>query len=175
MASHTLFATSSGAPKTGLAPEIITWRTVENTEPETEIPTITELGGGLYVFSVTVPAGDPDIAWVVDLDPDGAESVPASERYATGTATADDEAITEGRLAELDGLGAKLLVLRALAKRNFRLTPTGFDAGGNMTSGVVKVYASQADASADQNALATLAVAATYDGDGNLTSYLSVG
>ena len=175
MPTYTLFATSSGSPKTGLSPEFIAWRGVDDTDPPTVAPAIAELTGGLYTFTASVPVGDPDIAFVVDMDPGGAEGVPAAERYQTGTLTADDAAVTETRLAQLDGLGAKLTQVLGLLRKNFRLKNPTYDADGNLTSGTLRVYGSQADASADANALLSLTITATYNGDGNLTSFLSVG
>ena len=65
-------------------------------------------------------------------------------------------------------------VMRALGlvQENFRLGSQTYDGDGNLESAILRTYGSAADAQNDVNPIAEYAMAASFSGPGQCTSYL---
>lgn len=197
MARYTVFFTSGGVAQTGLTPSIVNWLLVTGASAGS-VPTVSELSAGSapgwYYFDVT-PTGR-SIALV-----DGGASLSASERYVPMVVDPNDYAVTESRLGALDtpftalknaladavweesetdhvaagSFGLAVQVMAGLTQRNFRIASPVYNGDGQMESATMKVYANATDAAADSSPLATFTLTATYDGSGNMLTYLVSG
>jgi len=164
VARYLFFVTSGGEPKTGLVPAVDGWRNADATSPG-DVPIPAELDSvnapGVYYFDA-VPT--KDCAVVIDADPAGVGGVPVAERYLFVVVTPDDAALTEARMQRVLALAGQI---------NYRLKEPTHDANGNMTVATLVGYENGADATADENPIITLSLAAVYDDDGNLDSYVT--
>jgi len=105
------------------------------------------------------------------------DAVSADALAAAAVAEVADAVWDETLLGHVaSGTFGQLMAIAAGANGwNMRLSSPVFDAEGNMTSATVKVYTDSADAIANTSPIGTFAMTSTYDGDGNVTSYLLSG
>ncbi len=80
------YAAKDGLPLTGAAAEMNfeSLKTVGGTDKISSAPSISEIGGGWYKFSVaygTAPFDSGDLAGVIDADKDGDNNLANAERY----------------------------------------------------------------------------------------------
>lgn len=168
---YSMMLTSGGVPTTGLSPEITGWRSLDDTDPTAEdpaiaVPTISQLTGlPIYVFDADLPAGHADVGVMIDVDPGGANAVPAGERYLFMVVTPDDGALTEQRILQL---------LTTAGQVNFRMGNATFNAQGKMTSARFSGYKTADDTNTQVDAVVVFDVFQTYDVDGNLETYKAV-
>lgn len=80
------YVANAGAPLTGAAAQMqfITLKTVGGTDKISSAPTISEIGGGWYKFSVafgTAPFDGGDLVGVIDADFNGSNGLVDNDRY----------------------------------------------------------------------------------------------
>ena len=83
---YLLYITNAGIFKTGLSPDFQSLKTDAGTDKSGSAPTVTEIGGGWYKFTITFGTAPWDVitaelVGVVDADPSGSFGLPDSERY----------------------------------------------------------------------------------------------
>lgn len=101
---------------------------------------------------------------------------PGDTLYVLNVPGSSPREIWDFTLAEAHGLGeesigAAVAAQAGLSGHNFRIKNAVY-AANRMTSADLLVYATKADADGDVNELATFALTATYDGNGDMATYL---
>lgn len=80
------YAANGGAALTGAATEMgfVFLKTLDGTDKSVSAPSVNEVGGGWYKFSVaygTAPFDEGDLVGVIDTDKDGINGLTDAERY----------------------------------------------------------------------------------------------
>ena len=90
----------------------------------------------------------------------------------------DKDAIIDGVWDELtvghspaNSFGELINRVKGLSQENYRIFNPTYDANKNLTSATIKIYDSAGDCNNDYNPLATYTVTATYDSNGNMSTY----
>jgi hypothetical protein len=69
---YKIFITEDGVPRSGLTPTWLSLRAVDGTDKSATVPTISEIGGGWYKFSVAYGTTPFDVAELVGVIDAGA-------------------------------------------------------------------------------------------------------
>ena len=75
---------------------------------------------------------------------------------------------TGGLTTEQDAMLRRTL---GLGQENYRIFSPVYDANGNMTTAIIKIYPSASDCDADTNITATYTVSSTYDSNHRMATY----
>jgi len=121
---------------------------------------VTFTTAGQYRVFYNTPAGFED----------GSESILVSTSSASAIADAVWNALTSNH-STVNSFADLIKRVAGLCQENYRVINPVYDVRGNMTSGTIKIYPSAADVSANTNAIATYAIAATYNVQNRTTDY----
>jgi hypothetical protein len=91
---YKLFLTENGVPKTGLTPTWSSLKTLDSTDKLSSAPTIQEIGGGWYKFSVTFGTAPFNVTELVGVI-DAGSSLSNYERYIPITISLRDLSLTK--------------------------------------------------------------------------------
>lgn len=81
--------------------------------------------------------------------------------------------VSASMAAHRDATEERIRYIIGLSQHNFRMTNQTYDSENHMLTATVNIYDNASDATNDVNVTKQWAVSASYDGDGNMTSYLS--
>lgn len=179
MARYAVMITNNGVPQTALTPTMssppgsnVAWRYQDGTgAPVEAVPTVSELDAvnapGWYYFD-TVPT--KEIVATIDADPAGAVGLPSVERYVGTVVGPYDYAVPGAAWDALEtahttagSFGELMKVIAGLGFRHYKQYSHVFNGNGQLTSAVIRVYATKALLTAD-TPLITLNWSTTYSG-----------
>lgn len=158
----------------GSAGEALSYVSESNAQISASIITTESIADGVWMEELgAYPSGTAGYALNTVSASSGA--TPADIAQAVWTDTTSSYAGSLGTFG--DTLGTQVpfdiqLILSLAGKRNFRLTDPTYDANGLLLTVTINSFANSADASANTNPTAQLAVSASYDGSNNLSDYV---
>ncbi len=91
---YKFFVTEDGSPKTGLTPSWSSLYATDGTDKSGSAPSVSEIGGGWYGFSVSYGTAPFDVAELVGVI-DAGSSLSAYERYVPVTISLRDLALAK--------------------------------------------------------------------------------
>lgn len=133
---------------------------------------------GSGVIECTISIGDRpsayDIAQAIWEEPTAAHTTDGTMGKAMSNAGSSGDpwgTLLPGAYGE--GTAGKIVsqILSFAGQNNFRIKDQDYTAG-KLTSATIRIYANETDAENDEDPVAELHLSATYDGDGNCTSYV---
>jgi len=153
---YVIFFSNAGVPATGLTPTIDVYKKVSDATDVTPAPTVSEIGGGFYKFTVT-----PAEALVVRMD--GGGSLSDAEKYKVMQITPNDASLDAGVSTRAPESGGNVAAIKTKTDN----LPADPASEGNIQGHVADALAAydpptRAEAMADQEAVLA-AVAALND------------
>ena len=151
----TAYFTDSSVPATGLSPlpTISVWELDGTVAVNAQ--SMTEIAGGFYYYNFSTYDYSKD--YVMQAY---ASSLGVSEQYVVASNDVDSQR-NQGVVKQILGM----------VQSNFRMENQTYDTDGRLLTADVYTYDDATDANLDTNRLHEYEVVATYDGDGNLSSY----